>query len=138
DTYQPLFMQVSKPSGARVIWHPSVPSLMYYLSGSVFGTWNPQTGAKTTIHTFSGYTGCTLSGKSYLTNDGDMIAIQATRTSDSKAVGFAYKISTDHKYRDVEGIGGSYPTQATVRLTRSGLYLNFGYGGTARDSSNFF
>ena len=98
--YAPLGLQAGVPSGGYYIWHPSDPDLTYYASGAVFGTWNPLTGVKKTIRTFSGYSSLAFGpGKGAFAADKDMIVL--TGTLGGQKSFFAYRVSTDEKFPDI-------------------------------------
>lgn len=104
QTYHVIATNASrgKPSG-EVRWHPTNPALMYNTSGNVFQTWNVNTGTKTVLHTFTGYSGMSIgNGEGNISLDGKWIGISATRTSDGHAVIFAYDISSNTKHPDID------------------------------------
>lgn len=106
-TYAPLFDggQQQKPSG-DLRWHPTNPNKMYYMtSGGEFGLWDISNSTQTPIRTFSGYTNMGIGvGEGNSSLDGDVWVFSGTKNN--RVVCFAYKISTDNKYPDID----PYPT----------------------------
>jgi len=102
STYQPLYARLGFEVEAR--WHPTNARLMVYItSAGELGSYDVPSNARTIIALFSGYSGTQFGPwEGQLSNDGNWVVINATRTSDNKSVGFAYNMSTHTKYPDID------------------------------------
>jgi hypothetical protein len=103
QSYQPVLAGAAKPSGGEVRWHLSKPDLMNYVAGSTLGLWNVRTGAQTTIKTFLGYNRLSFgAGEGNFSIDGRRVVLDGIRSSDGNVICFAYDLSSDTKYPDID------------------------------------
>lgn len=105
-TFAPLFDGSAKPSSSDCRWHQTDPALMYYAKApNEFGVWNVNTGVKTVIATFSGYSDLRFGvGEGNCDLAGNIFAFTAMRTSDNRYVCFAYAMSTATKYAEIDTV----------------------------------
>src|SRR4029079_17912493 len=96
-TYEVLFSYEAQSHHAAR-WHPRDPHIMFYVGDHDLRTLDVTTGARTTIATFSGYSGFTIGEcEGNLSADGTKIALTGQAPSGQK-VTFAYDIAAKHKY----------------------------------------
>lgn len=128
ETYEPI-SAASEPSGNEHRWHPSDRNLRLILRDNSVISWNYQTGLSTTLMTFNGYSNTSMGYTGNWSDDGNKIAMSATRNSDGHTVVFALDTQTGTKYPDIDvsGIGIDY-----VSISPLGNYIlinaNFGQG----------
>lgn len=121
DTYVPQYSR-SFPSDDNVRWHPTDPDTLYYLDGNSLRTMNVPLNTTALVKTFAGYSSITFgagvgSGKGEFSNDGDLVALSATRTSDGGIDVFVYKVSTDTSYTALDlGVAPTYDWAAISPL----------------------
>ncbi len=101
ETYEVLFTDAVSANAQR--WHPTDPNIMVVVTDNEVKAWNVNTGTQTTLMSFSGYSGCLIGPyEGNLSNDGNMVALYATRNSDGKKVGFALDLQNQIKYNDLD------------------------------------
>jgi hypothetical protein len=101
-TYQPLYFQ--SPAGEDSRWHPTEPPLLISMtaSGPLIRHRNVPAASVQTVVTLSGYSSCWYNGEGNPSRDGDFLAVNAIRNSDSKTVVFAIQISSQTKFPDLD------------------------------------
>lgn len=120
QTYQ-VISAPSTPSSRESRWHPTLPNIMLLLRDGEVVHWDVINNTTTTVFTFSGYSNCYLGPwEGNFSNDGNSLAVNATRNSDGKNVAFAINIATSTKYPDLDltGIGVDW-----VSISSSGNYI---------------
>jgi hypothetical protein len=130
ETYAVLKSAENVPSTWNEIrWSETDPKLMILLKDTEITSWHYDTEVETTLISFAGYTGTELGGTGNFSRDGNILAIQATRTSDSKVVLFGVNIDTQTKHPDIDMTGFTISRPMTSAL---GTYImakgNFGGG----------
>ena len=99
STYAPLFHR-TVPNECE--WHPVDPALMICVAGNEVYTWNPRSDIRTAVHAFTDYTHLQFGPyKGNPSKDGTKLVVRATNRQ-GELVAFAYDISTQRKYPDIE------------------------------------
>lgn len=129
STFTPIRDGDTKPSSSDCRWHVTDPALMYYVKSSgEFGTWNVNTGAKNVIRTFSGYLNMTFGrNEGNCDRNGDVFVFSGQKVTGGPYVCFAYKISTDNKYPEINTtatLGGDL-ANATVNLDGTRVIVQY-------------
>jgi hypothetical protein len=98
-TYAPLFHR-TVPNECE--WHPVDPALMICVSDNEIYTWDPRSDIRTDVHIFPEYTDLQFGPyKGNPSKDGTKVVVRAT-SSRGELVAFAYDISTQRKYPDIQ------------------------------------
>jgi hypothetical protein len=119
DTYKPAFMRNGIPTNSDVRWHHADPDLMFYAADDTFGTWNVRSGDCTVIRKFDGYEELKLGPwEGNLSSGGVMVAL-----SIGEEGGFAYRISDDKSWRDIEAGSLSDRALGSVSISPKGTSL---------------
>jgi len=119
ETYEVLFSKSVSSNEKR--WHPTNPDLMVALTDNNVKTWNVWNNEIKVLASFSGYTDCHLGPwEGNLSNDGNWVAVYATRNSDSKKVGFALDLVNGTKYPDIDLTG---VTVDWISISFTGKYI---------------
>lgn len=95
ETYAPLYRRDTPSGFVEGRWHPTNPQVMLYTTGSALRSWNVVTDATSLVKTWTGYSAVNWRGESEMSDDGNITAMVATRTSDSDTVVIVYRISDD-------------------------------------------
>lgn len=129
ETYE-VIKKATMPSGNESRWHPTEPNIRLILTNNSVKKWNYETNASTTLIEFSGYSNTTLGNYTgNFSNDGNMVAVLATRNTDGKKVGFALDLENNIKYPDIDF---SNINVDFITISSLGTYIvvnaNFGTG----------
>jgi hypothetical protein len=101
ETYEVLFSKA--PSATERRWHPTNPDLMIYVNDNAVKSWNIRNDSLKVLASFPGYKGYYMGPwEGNLSNDGNWVAIYATRIGDNKKVGFAVDLKNSIKYPDID------------------------------------
>jgi len=118
------------PAANEQRWHPTDPDVILLLRDTEIVAWSYSTELETQLYAFSGYTNTSLGFTGNWTDDGNVLAMSATRSSDSKTVVFAVNTNTNTKYPDIDATGWVIDFVSTSPL---GTYIivnaDFGGGG---------
>jgi hypothetical protein len=141
STYQPLF-EKNPPGEFR--WHPQQPNMMTYVRNGELantcelGLWNVMTEATTIQKVISGYKDGSLEGVGNWSSDASMVALRATRVSDSKSVVFAVNLSTGTKYPDIDVIAkGIDVNDGVISISPLGDLIVLNGANTAGGNSDY-
>lgn len=105
QTYQVLFSR-DAPNSIESRWHPTDPNIQIYVTNNTIGKWNPITNISSTLLTLNGYDSCYFGPwEGNLSEDGNWVAVYATRISDGKKVCFACDLVNQLKYPDIDLTG---------------------------------
>jgi hypothetical protein len=123
QSYEPLFLQ---SAGGDSRWHPTIPERLVVMTGTgpVIRYRNVLTDTIESVMTIEGYTGCTFgAGEGNLSHDGDWLAVQGTRTVDSKLVIFAVHIPTETKYPDIDLAAAGFESVDWASISPMASYI---------------
>lgn len=117
------------PSNNESRWHPTDPDVRLLLRDTEVVAWSYANDTETQLYSFAGYTGTSMGNTGNWSDDGNMVAMFATRTSDSKQVVFAVNTDTDTKHPDIDATGWNIDY---VTMSPLGTYIvvnaDFGTG----------
>jgi len=117
NTYKPLFA-LKAPGDMR--WHRTNPDLMVILGAKGVSLWNVRKNTVQVLNPLTGYTGANYADKGNLSDDGNMVAVRATR-ADGKPVAFAFNIATGQKHPDID-LSNQYEVSWTT-ISPKGTYI---------------
>jgi hypothetical protein len=121
-TYQVLFAHAEESIDAAR-WHPRDPNTMLYVGDHDIRTLDVRTGTRTTVATFSGYSGFTIGqAEGNLSDDGSKISLMGTSPA-GKNVAFVYDLVAKQKFPDI--VLGASDDSATV--SPKGNYVVVGH-----------
>ena len=139
ETYEVLHAWGPPESGT---WHPVTPDVMVYVRDNTACEWNAKKNTMRVLAKVDGYSGFVQSAsEDWISADGRLIGVSATRTVDGKGVGFLIDLTTGKKatpdfvFAD-HGFARKEPEHQVCRPSLSGKYVVLrARGGDGKENS---
>jgi hypothetical protein len=137
NTFKVVMLSPKVGSGYR-LWSRTDPDVMYALGGNTVLEYHVSTNQSKTLWTIDGYSKIYDNVERQFADDGQTMAVHATRSSDGKLVSFALNVVTGKKSTDIvipatNDSGNTYNNGEMISASGKYIIIGYGYGGVDQD-----